>query len=563
MYKLLLSWRYLKTRYIALASIISVTLGVATLIVVNSVMAGFTREMHSRLHAILSDLVFESSGLDGFPDPDWHMQQIRDVLGPDLAGMTPVVHVPALVRIPVQGEYHTRQINLIGIDSKTYDQVSDFGEYLQHPANRGNLSFVLRDSGYAPEKPDFPASGWRHRQMRVAFERALEEQFQADRFRASQHRMPPLPSAPSTLDTPQVEPATPDVADADSTPVQPSSGSLDATLNSPPTPPHNSSHDPLADPQSSLVPSDPYASTETQPKTFDAMQEQHTGIIMGIAICSLRARDAEGQVRDYYLCRPGDDVEVILPNAGVNLKPVSSFFTVVDLYESKMSEYDSSFAFIPLEAMQDLRGMFDPQTGVASVTSIQIKLRPGVDLNAARDKLRKRFPPDEHTYRIQTWRDMQGPLLAAVSLETTILNILLFLIIAVAGFGILATFFMIVVEKTRDIGILKALGAPSTGVMSIFLTYGISLGAVGSGVGMIIGLLFVHYINQIADGIEYITGQEVFDQTIYYFQSIPTEVSPWMVVWVVVGAVLIAVLASVLPALRAARLHPVEALRYE
>ena len=71
MYKLLLSWRYLCTRYIALASIISVTLGVATLIVVNSVMAGFTEEMHKRLHGILSDIVFESHGLDGFPDPEW------------------------------------------------------------------------------------------------------------------------------------------------------------------------------------------------------------------------------------------------------------------------------------------------------------------------------------------------------------------------------------------------------------------------------------------------------------------------------------------------------------
>ncbi len=80
-------------------------------------------------------------------------------------------------------------------------------------------------------------------------------------------------------------------------------------------------------------------------------------------------------------------------------------------------------------------------------------------------------------------------LLAAVQLETTILNILLFLIIAVAGFGILATFYMIVVEKTRDVGILKALGAPSRGVMSIFLGYGFSLGLVGSGVGLGLGLV--------------------------------------------------------------------------
>jgi lipoprotein-releasing system permease protein len=99
--------------------------------------------------------------------------------------------------------------------------------------------------------------------------------------------------------------------------------------------------------------------------------------------------------------------------------------------------------------------------------------------------------------------------------------------------------------------------------MSIFLSYGLSLGLVGSGVGAALGLLFVIYINDIADVVEWITGAEVFDPTIYYFQTIPTIIDPFTVAWVSAGAVAIAVLASVLPAFRAARLHPVEALRYE
>ncbi len=148
-------------------------------------------------------------------------------------------------------------------------------------------------------------------------------------------------------------------------------------------------------------------------------------------------------------------------------------------------------------------------------------------------------------------------------METAILNVLLFLIIAVAGFGILAIFYMIVVEKTRDIGILKSLGAPGRGVMGIFLTYGLSLGLVGSGVGMVLGLLFVRYINQIADLLGWITGRPLFNPEIYYFYKIPTIISPRTIACIVAGALAIAVLASVLPARRAARLHPVEALRYE
>lgn len=540
MYKLLLSWRYLKSRYIALASIVSVTLGVATLIVVNSVMAGFSDEMHKRLHGILSDIVIRSHDLNGLPDPEWHMDEIHQFAGDDIEAMTAAIQIPAMInfRDNIQGQWITQPITLIGIDHQTYSGVSDFSEYLLHPDNREQLDFLLKENDYGRGKKDrFPVSGWARRRVSAEWEQnAVEAPSDSEGIDAAD-----IPSSPFPLiDDSGVEGQGATIAGLDGqiSGAPGSTGDLD-------------------------VPGVPFQSSNEPEIVFDPSSEQHTGIVLGISICSVRGRDADGEVMDYYFALPGDDVKVTFPNTGQPPKAVSDSFTIVDLYESEMSEYDSSFAFVPLAKLQDLRGMVDVQSGVKSVSTIQLKLKEGADLNAVRDKLQARFPIQQFGYQIQTWRDMQGPLLAAVQLETTILNILLFLIIAVAGFGILATFFMIVVEKTRDVGILKSLGAPSSGVMSIFLGYGLSLGTVGSGVGLVLGLLFVDHINTIAGWIEQVTGQEVFDPTVYYFNQIPVIVNPLTCVWVVIGAIAIAVIASILPARKAAKLHPVEALRYE
>ena len=544
MYKFLLCWRYLRTRYIALASIISVTLGVATMIVVNSVMSGFSHEMHKRFKGILSDIVLESQTAEGAENPELLKQEIVRTIGQDLHGLSAVVHVPAMLNFQHRGTWITRQINLIGIDVRTHAEVSDFGQYLLHPENRSQLNFLLREGGYdswdtqsgakVQERKPLRQAGWPYRRFRVQSER--EYQLYLQQQQTTEQSVATVPAGeefptPSTEQDPATLVVSPEPAGQ--------------------TPPEN-------------VPVDPWSDgIEHTENVFDALEQQHTGVILGIAMVSARRKNQQGNVEDYFFCLPGDDVQITLPNAGTPPKIVHDSFTVVDFYESKMSEYDSSFAFVPLEHLQLLRGMIDPQTGATAVTSIQIKLNQGADLGLVAERLRNRFPPHQYPYRIQTWKEMQSPLLAAVQMETTILNILLFLIIAVAGFGILATFFMIVVEKTRDIGILKSLGAPSTGVMSIFLSYGVSLGAVGSGFGMVLGLLFVVYINEVAAGLEWLTGRDVFDPTVYYFEQIPTIINPVTVSWIVAGAVAIAVLASVLPALRAARLHPVEALRYE
>jgi len=553
MYKLLLCWRYLRTRWIALVCVASVMLGVATMIVVNAVMAGFAHEMQTRIHGILSDLVFESHSLSGFQDPKWHMEEIARAAGGDIEGMTPTVAVPAMLSFQVRGQWLTRQVMFIGIDEATHSLVSDFGSYLQHPENRRQLSFALRDGGYdtfdsqaegqagenGPTRPAMEGAGWTHRRMRVAREKLWREKARARGDAAAE------PTRPIDQQVDAVLAAT----SAD--------GEQPAATGDPAAGP--TANDPAAGtPAVDATRRDPFrAARPEEGDTMDPAKEQFTGIVPGIGLASFR--DSDGV--DRFLVLPGDDVKITFPTAGTPPKAVSDTFTIVDFYESKMSEYDSNFVFVPIAALQRMRGMIDPQTGIPSVNSIQIRLKPGADLNVVRDRLRKAFPAE--MYAIATWRDKQGPLLSAVDMEMAVLNILLFLIIAVAGFGILAIFFMIVVEKTRDIGILKSLGAGSTGIAGIFLGYGLFLGLVGAGVGLALGLAITWNINAIRAGVEWCTGQRVFDPSIYYFFKIPTIVNPVTVAWIIAGAVGIAVAASVLPALRAARLHPVEALRHD
>lgn len=282
------------------------------------------------------------------------------------------------------------------------------------------------------------------------------------------------------------------------------------------------------------------------------------GIFIGNLIASFRTKkkDAKDEYEELQLLLPGDEV-VITTVSGGKLAPVYDHFVVIDFFKSEMSEYDSNYCFVPLDYLQHLRSMDD------RVTSIQIRLKDyDKDAKAVVDRLRQLFP-EMAGYRVDSWEGKQGPLLAAIQIEKGILNVLLFLIIAVAGFGILAIFSMIVTEKTRDIGIMKALGASNKGVMAIFLSYGLLLGLVGAGLGTILGVNLTIHINDVERWISSLTGNDVFDRSVYYFNEIPTEISFWNVVFLNLGSVAIAVFFSVMPALRAAWLHPVRALRYE
>jgi lipoprotein-releasing system permease protein len=567
MYKLLLCMRYLKTRYIALACIVSVMLGVATMIVVNSVMAGFATEMRDRLHNFLSDIVIESRGTEGIPNAQAQMERVQKAAGQYIAAMTPTIEIPGMITFtdPWSGEVYTQPIQIQGIDPAGKEQVGPLRDYLDSYNPVIEDGTVVRESLRQPQEApswELTADAAEHRRKNIERRQMfLRNPLQITPEASSQQPDFDSQSAPAQQTTP-AQSDSPEPADS-------------------PVPEFDSSADPATAPATDELPATAPAESpadqtppETEPATgrpagadvFLADQQQshdrnqplESRIYIGEGLVSYQVRDeATGRTRKVTMVQPGDDVIISTVTAGRPPEVTKFQATVVDSFRSGMGEYDGSIVLMNLDSLQKNRGMHRNN----AITSIHIRLHDYSDAPKVLKALEQAFEPG--VVSIRTWEEKQGLLLSAVEVETAILNVLLFLIIAVAGFGILAIFYMIVVEKTRDIGILKSLGASSSGVMSIFLSYGLSLGIVGSSAGVILGLLFVRYINEIEDILSWITGRKVFDEKIYYFFEIPTRVSPWMVFWVAAGAVAIAVLASILPARRAAQLHPVRALRFE
>ena len=533
MYKLLLCLRYLRTRYIALASIISVMLGVATMIVVNSVLAGFTSEMRVRIHGFLADVLIESRSKDCIDNSEAWLQQVHDAVGEYVEAATCTVEMPGVTSFEINGETYTTPVTIVGINPREKAKVGPLKQclvsYNSNVENGRTIPALRSHDQVCDWELTAEARDWR-RKIKEEEEEILRNQGLLD----------------SSGGTGEVSP------DSDFT-VTTETEIFDDS------PAAGSDEEVLFDP-------DEYFSS---PESMDSgiRKEPHEArVYIGEQLVSYHVRNPEtGELEKVTMVRPGEDVTITTVTAG-RPQPVSFEATICDIFRSGMSEYDSQLVLMNLEQLQQNRGMLvrDPATDEIvsdAITSIQIKLKDYADSEMVVEKLKAVFPPGLVTVR--TWESKQGLLLSAVEMETAILNVLLFLIITVAGFGILAIFFMIVVEKTRDIGILKSLGASSRGVMSIFLSYGLGLGMVGSVAGVCIGLVFVRYINQIEEALSWLTGRRVFDRDIYYFSSIPTYVSPAMVCWVAAGAMGIAVLASVLPARRASRLHPVRALRFD
>ncbi len=254
------------------------------------------------------------------------------------------------------------------------------------------------------------------------------------------------------------------------------------------------------------------------------------------------------------------------PETGAFLQAGNRRVVLVGTFRSSFNEMDLSRIYLQREVLADWLGRPGQYSQV--VVKLQDYER---DHEAAVQDLRKDLSEagylhpsaEQYPWELQTWEDNRGSMLAAIENERSLLGIMLGLVLLVAGFGVFAILSMMVSEKRRDIGILTALGATPRGILSLFLAIGGIEALVGMVLGVIAGVSAAHNINAIEMWLSGAFGYQIFDRDIYYFDHIPTVIEMGGIVAIAGASVFTALLAAAIPALRAAYLNPVDALRYE
>ena len=226
---------------------------------------------------------------------------------------------------------------------------------------------------------------------------------------------------------------------------------------------------------------------------------------------------------------------------------------VTGIFESGRYLYDSEFLLVPLFIGQEIYGLVDGIHGLAIRTT---------DPFTAFAVQKKMNDVLEWPTQALTWMDINKQIFDAIAMERQVMFFILMFIVLVAGFGIMNTLITVTVQKTREIGILKALGATTTQVMGVFFAQGVVVGIFGTAVGLASGIWLVSFRNEVRDFLATL-GIEVFSPKIYQFSEIPAQIVVSDVVWICVSAFVICSLAALLPAWFAARLEPVQALRHE
>ena len=252
-----------------------------------------------------------------------------------------------------------------------------------------------------------------------------------------------------------------------------------------------------------------------------------------------------------------DTITIISPvgiSTPMGMMPRMKKFAVVGIFESGFYEYDSTLAYLSLRNCQDFLQMGD------SVTGIDIKVDDIYKADSIARKIQSKlgFP-----FWANNWMQMNKNLFAALKLEKRVMFIILSLIVLVAAFNIISALIMIVMEKSKDIAILKSMGATSRGIMKIFIYQGLIVGVIGTFLGCIAGLSVALNLQKVSLFVEKIFHFKILPGDVYYLSELPSQVNYGDIIVIIIGTLIVCFLSTIYPSLRASRLDPAEALRYE
>jgi lipoprotein-releasing system permease protein len=252
-----------------------------------------------------------------------------------------------------------------------------------------------------------------------------------------------------------------------------------------------------------------------------------------------------------------DSIQVISPMGTLTpmgMMPKMKRFRVKGIFYSGMYEFDLKMAFVSLESAQRFFSMGERVTGIAIKTEDIYKVK-----EIGREIRRKMGFP----FWTKDWMEMNRNLFSALRLEKIAMFIILVLIVLVAAFNIISTLIMVVMEKNKDIAILKSMGATSRSILKIFTIEGGVIGVVGTVLGTILGLGAAFNLEKITVFVETLFGFKILSSDVYYIDKLPSQVNPLDVILIVLTAILISLVATLYPSWRASKLDPAEALRYE
>ena len=252
----------------------------------------------------------------------------------------------------------------------------------------------------------------------------------------------------------------------------------------------------------------------------------------------------------------GDKLSIISPSGIETIignLPKQEVFTVSSIFESGLADFDRNIAFINIDTLDNF---FDFNK---DNRNLEIYLKNPSDIVIAKNKVKEVFK-DEFIY---SWADMNSSLFSALKVERNVMFIILSLIILVAAFNIISGLTILVKNKTRDIAILKSIGVLNKSITKIFFLVGVTIGTTATIFGILLGVLFSLYIENIRQFLSYTFNISLFPEEIYFLSKMPTEINLVSILIISVCSILITIIVSIYPAIKASKLDPVKGLKYE